>query len=445
MHLLKALSVFPTKRITRLALPKTSVLRDACVAFEGTGLLPEDAEQRIERILASFKVHEAALLDRRDIRFITAAIGSSERIGPTEVSRILTEVERRHDRRLLRAVFRALLASYREQSLRALIRPFVRHHVSELPSDMHHFSEQTGILEGDGHLQKLGEDLSHSRDVKSYCLSKGLNTNILASNYGTELKLAAIHEAVKLLDVKLLQQLLNWIFAGMGGTPIGDYYEAILSPFGSNVPSSDVQKVLMSALVTQFGNPRLGDWPGLRGNDGELRRDACVATIKRWLSIEYLELFIGIIERTAEDRQFRPRKAFWLKYFEKGVISDLTLVLASDANGYALKIRGQTDNAEYMQWANLKRALPNQSVLLMRLGDLIIAEWSHSGAMQFWKADNKTAPEFHQREYFSSALRNGSLKIKVGNEFRDALIHYENAQWMKWARDAIEYHTGVSV
>lgn len=158
-----------------------------------------------------------------------------------------------------------------------------------------------------------------------------------------------------------------------------------------------------------------------------------------------MDLFIKIIEKTAEDRQFKPRKAFWLKYFEKGVISDLTLALASDANAIARKMRNQADNAEYMQWATLRRALPNQSVLLMQLGDLIIAEWSHSGAMQFWKADNKTAPEFHLKEYFSSALRNGSLKIKVGNEFRDALIHYENQQWMAWARNAIEYHTGVSV
>ena len=191
MHLLKSLNSFPTRRIARLALPRNTVLRNACVAFEGAGRLPEDAGERIQRILASFKEQDATSLNRRDIRFITAAIGSSEQIGAADVSSILSEVERRHDRRLLRAVFRALLASYREHSMRALIRPFVRQHVSALPSDMRDFSERSGILESDGHLQKLGEDLSHSQDVKSYCLSKALNTNILASNYGTELKLAA--------------------------------------------------------------------------------------------------------------------------------------------------------------------------------------------------------------------------------------------------------------
>jgi hypothetical protein len=198
-------------------------------------------------------------------------------------------------------------------------------------------------------------------------------------------------------------------------------------------------------LVTKFGDPRIRVWPSPRGRDGELRRDACVATIKRWLSIEYLDLFIKIIEATAEDRQFKPRKNFWLKYFEKGVVSDLTLVLAADAGNIARRMRGQKDDAEYMQWANLNLALPNQSVLLMRLGDLIIAEWSHNGAMRFWKADDRSAPVFHLREYSGSSLRNGSIEIKVGNGTRDALIHQPNGQWMVWARNAIEHHTGVSV
>jgi hypothetical protein len=131
MHLLKALSGFSIRRITRLALPNATALTDACIDFEGTGNLPEDAEERIKRILISFKEREAALLDRRDIRFITAAIGSSALIGLSEVSDILTEVERRRNKSLLRAVFKALLACYSELSLRSLIRSFVLRHVVE--------------------------------------------------------------------------------------------------------------------------------------------------------------------------------------------------------------------------------------------------------------------------------------------------------------------------
>ena len=81
----------------------------------------------------------------------------------------------------------------------------------------------------------------------------------------------------------------------------------------------------------------------------------------------------------------------------------------------------------------------------MRLGDLVIAEWSHSGAMRFWKADDDTAPNFHLAEYLGHQLRANSIKIKVGSEYRDSIKHYENGQWMRWASDAIKHHTGVSV
>jgi EH_Signature domain len=444
MYLLKALNDFSTKSMTRLALPQVEALSKACVGFENAAKRPEDAEDRIRRILNSFRAGKAASQDRRDIRFVTAAIGSSELIGLAEASGILSEVERRNDHRLFRTVFKALLASYRESDFRRLIRPFSARHLNALQPNTRFFCKASGILEGYSHLQKLGGELARSMDTNSFCVSKGISSNILASNYGTGLKLAAVREAVKLPDENALKTFLAWSFAGINGTPVADYYEAMLSPFESHPPLPSVQKILISKIVEKFGDPRLHLWPGLKGNDGQARRETCVATIKRWLSIEYLDLFITIIESTAVDRQFRPRKAFWLKYFEKDVISDVTLILAADANNAARRIRSQMDNTEYMQWGNLIGALTDQSVLLMRLGDLVIAEWSHSGAMRFWKADDKSAPKFHSKDYVGAALRRGSLKIRVGNEFRESLVHQHNGSWMRWASNAIKYHTGVS-
>jgi hypothetical protein len=445
MHLLKSLNEFSKKRITRLAFPEVKALKKACVGFDGARAQSEDAEKRIRRILASFKVTEAELLDRRDIRFITASIGSSDLIGKSEVSRILAEVERRGDERLFRSLFRALLAAYREPVLRSMIRPFVARHSNTLRPDTRRFCEQSGILEGDEHLNRLGEQLARSNNFYGFCVWKGINSNILASNYGTELKLAAVRESVKSPDEDSLQQFLEWVFAGVRGTPIGDYYEAMLSPFEAMAPQPGVQKFLIGKIIERFRDPRLHVWPSLRGANGQGRQETCVATVKRWLSIEYLDLFIKIIESTAVDRQFKPRKAFWLKYFEKSVVSDVALILATDANKVARKMRAELDNAEYMQWATLSGTLSNQSVLLMRLGDLIIAEWSHSGAMRFWQADGKSVPTFHAKEYQGSELRNDSIKVRVGSGYRDSVIHSANGEWMRWASGAIKHHTGLSV
>ena len=81
----------------------------------------------------------------------------------------------------------------------------------------------------------------------------------------------------------------------------------------------------------------------------------------------------------------------------------------------------------------------------MRIGDLIIAEWSHSGAIRFWDVDNQAAPKFHAKGYYSQTLRNGSLTVRVGGRQRDSIIHHENGQWRHSAAHVIEYHTGIKV
>ena len=358
---------------------------------------------------------------------------------------ILAEIERRKDKRLVRSVFKALVANYRDRDLRSVLRTFAYRYITDLSLATQRFCEHSGILEGDTELEVLSERLVRSPDIYPFCVSIGLTSSVLATGYGTEIKLAAIRSRLTSPDTEALESLLNWSFAGINGVPLSDYYEAILEPFEARVPSPDVQKLLVSTLVRKFRDPRIHPWPLLTGADGEWRREKCVETIKKWLSIEYLDLFIQIIEATAVDSQFNPRKHFWLRYFEQGVISDLTLVLAADADSVARKARGRQGGAEYMKWATLDLADAKQSVLLIRLGDLVIAEWSHNGAMRFWRASDRAAPEFHLSEYSARLLRSGGLKIKVGNEYRSAIVHQRNGQWMRWARDAIEFHTGIRV
>ncbi len=444
MHLLRAIKAFPAKRLARLTVPTAAALKDACSSFEGVNNHLEEEKGRLERILASFQDGSIRALGNRDIRYVAAGIGSHSAVGETQVRKILEEIERRKSYRLVRAIFKSLLASYRTVPVRHQLRVFLIRHFGSLPYNVQQFAKESGILEGDERLTAFSRQLSQSKDILNFCVSKGISSQILASGYGTELKLASIRAALADPVLDAIKELFSWTFADINGTPISDYYEAILAPFGKVVPPAEVQKVLMSTLVKKFRDPRIEEWPRLEGKSSEDRRAACLGTIKRWLSIEYLDLFIKIIEATAVDRQFNPRKRFWLRYFERGVVSDLTLVLASDANAVARRTRGQSAESEYMKWASLN-ALPDQSVLLMRLGDLVIAEWSHNGAMRFWKADSRSAPQFHLKDYSGADLRSGSIKIKVGSGYRDSIVHTPNGQWMTWASNAIEFHTGVRV
>src|SRR5262249_17456730 len=155
---------------------------------------------------------------------------------------------------------------------------FVYRHVSGLSLATQRFCERSGILQGDTELDALSERLVRSPDIYSFCVSIGLTSSVLATGYGTEIKLAAIRSRLTSSDTEALESLLNWSFAGINGVPLSDYYEAILEPFEARAPSPDVQKLLVSTLVRKFRDPRIHPWPGLTGVDGKGRREKCVET-----------------------------------------------------------------------------------------------------------------------------------------------------------------------
>lgn len=439
----EALQGFSARSLPRHSIPEIAKLSAACARFRSSDAGRRNYAGRLGEILAQIRTGELHSITRRNVRFVLAAAGMWAETTPGDLLPIIAELERRNDDGLYRASLSALLATYQNKTFSDVMREFLRRHIHALRAGTRLFVDQSGILETND-LTPFAQRAVDSNNLQIFCVEKGISANILASNYGTALKLEALRLAARSDDENLLRTVSDWAFSGIVGTPVGAFYEAMLYGVSSETPSPSVQKIIVSVLVEKFGDPRLEPWPGLTGANNERRREYCVTTVRRWLSIEYLDLFIRIIEDTAEDRQFKPRKDFWLKYFEKDAVSDITLILASDAGRIARRKRAELENGEHMQWATLSNSLQNQSVLLMRIGDLIIAEWSHSGAIRFWNARSQNAPRFHEGDYLGAALRNGSIKVKVGSEYRESIIHHENGQWMKWAEQAIRYHTGIS-
>jgi hypothetical protein len=359
-----------------------------------------------------------------------------------DVMALLTEASRRNDRRCIRASFSSLLFGYQDKSLRELLRSYIGRNLDLLTENNRKFCKLTGILESDEAANSLAALLLLSGNIHQAGFAKGLSPFILSTAYGVELKLACIRWATKNLKMGRLEQALSFALDDIVGTPQPEFYEAVVYPFLEEAPPPEVQKKITSVLISRYRDPRLFMWPALLGNDGRRRRDACLVAVRRWLSMEYLDLFIRIIEDTADD-QFMPRKTFWLRYFERGYVTDLTLILATEAGQIAKQAQRASPDTEYMKWSNLSGANSNQSVLLMRLGDLVIAEWSHSGALRFWRATNKAAPQFHKPAYVGQELRRGSMEVRVGDFTRDAIRHDKNGNWTTWARRAIEHHTGI--
>lgn len=446
MNLLNAVNGFRLNRLGEPSFGGFRALADACERYRGATRSTEQFEARLKRILSVVYGLGASQLKRSDRRFVLASVAATPLITVDVLSKVLHEIEQRKEKWLFQSAYSALLASYDCAAFRNVLRPFVKKHSGELRVQSRKFVEKSRILDSDAHLLELGKRIAQCDDIRAYALEIALEGNVIDSTYGSELKLAAVRQAVSLRDPSSLEKVINWVFGRVTGTPLAEYYEAMLSPFLAINPESKMQKLITSVLVERFRDPRIYPWPGLPGDDGSARRDACVGTLRRWLSVEYLELFMKIIDATAVDRMWKDRRAFWLGYFAGGYVSDVTLILASDANRMAHQLKSDMEAGHYMKWSRLSGAGSDQSVLLMQIGDMTIADWSHAGAMRFWRTRDSHAPAHSRTEYLARNLRQYSIRVLTSpSETLDAIRHVPPGQWQRRAAYAIKHYTGVSV
>ena len=157
-----------------------------------------------------------------------------------------------------------------------------------------------------------------------------------------------------------------------------------------------------------------------------------------------MDLFIKVIDEVAVDAMWEARRAFWLRYFEMEAVSDVHVAFASRADRVARAIRRRAETRDF-HWAALKGAQPDHSVLLMRIGGLTIAEWSHSGKMRFWREGNRSAPKLHRDEYQGPELRRQSSRVRNPrtNVKEDGITHDAAGRWQAFAERVIADETGV--
>jgi len=201
--------------------------------------------------------------------------------------------------------------------------------------------------------------------------------------------------------------------------------DSLLLPYVERQPESDIQEVIQSFILKYIGDPRIisGTWQGI---DYQARQ-----VMYRWLVRVTLEDFFRLLDETAMDRHWQDRKEFWTDYLNQGVITDAWLVLGSTAKRLARRLmEGQSMAFGVLLGYGDSR----QSVLLMKLKGLTIAEWSHNSKCRFWLDGNVAAPELHKKSYNRAELMDKGSNEKV--------VHYPTT-WRAKCASYILRQTGI--
>lgn len=274
---------------------------------------------------------------------------------------------------------------------------------------IHYCDEQIGILQHNGPKllanKILATEQNADKILSEFCLSGTLNTQGFAF-YSFFYGISIINKKLinQSCNLKQLNQLLNWAITKEDSKNSLRYprlriklADGLLQPFNKDTPTSDLQQNIKKFLLEYYGDPRISSamWQGVD--------QAALKVMYRWLVKATLEDFFRFLDHVASfdreaDRHWTYRRAFWTAYLEAGMIEEAWVAFGPKAWQEAK--RRLKDLVHY--YAELRpgnNVKSNHAVLLLRVGGLVITEWSHVGKFRVWNADNDQVPRFYKPNY----------------------------------------------
>jgi hypothetical protein len=221
--------------------------------------------------------------------------------------------------------------------------------------------------------------------------------------------------------VRLQQRLIGW---GHGGSRFGFdrlfplYVSALLDPWANVEPPEEHRRVIMRELEEYAGDPRIrsAKWNVIKD-----RAPSAYDILLRWLTKLSVYQFFDIVDRVADRNMWAYRRAFWTAYLEAGHIEQAWVVFGENGARLARLAAKQSGDKSLGYFGKLESGggrTPDHAALVMRIGSLTIAEWSHNGKYNIWRSGDRTAPKLFEDRYEPDELRFGTIDgSHSGNEY----------------------------
>lgn len=300
----------------------------------------------------------------------------------------------------------------------------------------------------------LGRKLCiESRTTADVLAGMGLWSGFLGTKLASEAFHGVVSQAGELLSRSdVVGRVLSWSRTELPDSRVKTVFrypehrialaDGLVKPWIRQTPPDALRNELLSHLIKHYGDPRTIDTVN-RGHHWQGVSPATLATVRRWMVGDTLRGFMRVLQLTA-DEIWRHREKFWMAYYDRGVVEEAWLALGSQA---AWRAQRELGKAAWRQYGQLTAgAAPDQSVLLLRIGQVVFMEWSHNGSLRAVYVHDEQMPALYQSEYSGHELRQvQSLDFHDGMNQNPQLTHAhsDRGTWQRKARDFIDKHTGV--
>ncbi len=401
-----------------VALPR--VIR-ALAANEAGALSDEPIEAVQTRLVAAARGGDLAAAPRRDFRRIPEALfaGSSPLAHDEDVLHVaLAEVDRRGRRSMIADLIRQYIEHFdaNDPGVRAL-GTWLRARVDAFDWPWRNRSHRLRFFEPAFAPQHLAALALNATDAPRRVLSSeglhdlSLTGGLGACAFGLGCAYAETQRGPPAVGPQT--RLLDWArgerpYEMDGQWPA--FVNSMLKPWASADPPDDLRRRISATLIAYAGDPRTAvrtRWAPIERDTPELFR-----LFRSWLARATVLQFLDVVGEVAKDDHWRYRRAFWLSYLDGRSIDDAWVAFGSSALPYARRMQARLgeQGREYGEVERGTGRSSDQSALLVKIGDMLIADWSHNGKYNVWLPGQAGRPGLHQSRYNARILDAAPLR-----------------------------------
>jgi EH signature protein len=310
------------------------------------------------------------------------------------------------------------------------------------PPRLQHFRENN-LIDPKGGPAKLARLLEDAEDIPDKLSSIGFDSILGHSGFvGKTYELFCRQTASSSDPEKDIRRLMTWAISDTQSLKetfpdrTAATADALLLPWSNaevNPPKS-LEARIKDFLISSLGDPRFKT-ASARWNSVS---DEARLVLKRWMNRASVSQFFDIVDETLDKpvpkRMWRSRRAFWTAYLEE--VEDAWVVFGKRGAEMALDAARRSEDHSLGQFGqfNTGGASPTQAVLILTIGDLTIAEWSHMGKCRMWTQSDKPIKPY-ERYYSVHKLRDG--------EWQESHVGDETHRWHSSFAEKIRRETGV--
>jgi hypothetical protein len=245
-------------------------------------------------------------------------------------------------------------------------------------------------------------------------------------------------------DERRIEKVQRYALTAQGrplfGDMLGRIAEAILLPFQGRKPGKALRDLVLSVVLKALGDPRRRETQG----NWRLVPAPLTSLVRSWLAEQSLRQFLDVVDDTANDKyMWRYRRAFWEGVYNLGLVSEAWVAFGPQGERQARQDYGR-DASFGLLVQDGKHVESGHAVLLLRIGDGVVADWSHNGSCNIWSdAGASDAPLLYKTSYGSNDLRiPGTGNLAVADRFRVSHTSSDHYNWQGKVADRIHSMTG---